>query len=159
MIVAASENNVIGFENKIPWKISEDLKHFVELTVGHPVIIGRKTYLSISEKFRPLPNRKNIILSSTFESEDKIIYIARDLPEAIKFTENKESYVIGGAVVYAEFLPLIKKIELTRIHRHYEGNIFLPIINWDNWRLISEKKGVSEKDGIPYSFLSYVRKI
>ncbi|MBI2056873.1 dihydrofolate reductase [Candidatus Pacearchaeota archaeon] len=135
IIVAASENNVIGIGDKIPWKISEDMKRFKELTLGHPVIMGRKTYESIPPKFRPLPERKNIILSRTFKQKEGIS-VARSIEKALDFTGNKESYIIGGEIVYKAFLPLINKIELTRVHRNYEGNVFFPKINWENWNLI-----------------------
>ena len=157
MIVAASANDVIGINNKIPWYIPEDMNHFKELTIGNPVIMGRKTYESIPEKFRPLPKRKNIILSSTLESQDGI-YIARDIPQAIDFTEEKLSYITGGEGVYREFLPLIKRIELTRVHQNFDGDTFLPKINWNDWKIIKQEDKVSEKGNIPFSFLTYIRK-
>ena len=104
LIVAASENNIIGIEDRIPWRIKEDMIRFKELTLNHPVIMGRKTYESIPEKFRPLPQRKNIVLSGSLNSDGKI-YVARNINKAIGFTENKESYIIGGERVYKEFLP------------------------------------------------------
>ena len=158
IIVAVSENNIIGVENRIPWRISEDMKRFKELTLGHPVIMGRKTYESIPPKFRPLHQRKNIILSRTLNHQEGI-YVARSIEKALDFTENKESYIIGGEAVYKAFLPFANKFELTKVHRNYEGDVFFPNINWDNWNLINEEKGVSEKDGIPFSFLTYIKNI
>ncbi len=157
LIVAISENNVIGFKNKIPWRIKEDMQRFKELTINHNVIMGRKTYESIPLKFRPLPERKNIVLSRNLNLNEDI-YIARNIEEALVLTENKDSYIIGGEKVYELFLPLTNKIELTKVHHSYEGDTFFPDINWNNWDLVGEENGISEKDKISYSFLSYVRK-
>ena len=85
--------------------------------------------------------------------------MARSIEKALDFTENKESYIIGGEAVYKAFLPFANKFELTKVHRNYEGDVFFPNINWDNWNLINEEKGVSEKDGIPFSFLTYIKNI
>lgn len=160
LIAAASENNVIGFKNKIPWKIKEDLQRFRDLTKNHPVIMGRKTYESIPLKFRPLSQRKNIVLSSTLEKKGENIYLARNIYEAIELTENKDSYVIGGEKIYREFLPLISKIELTRIHKNYKGDTFLPEINWEeSWILTREKRKTRKKDNLDYSFLTYTKKL
>jgi len=138
LIVAISDNNVIGANGKVPWHIPEDLKRFKELTIGHPVIMGRKTYDSLPDKFRPLPDRENIVLSSSLESQEK---------------------------VYHFFLPIINKLEITRVHRTFEGDSFFPEINLDEWKISRREKWnpsmreekVGEHD-IPYSFLTYLRK-
>lgn len=158
LIAAASENNVIGFKNKIPWKIKEDMQRFRDLTKNHPVIMGRNTYESIPLKFRPLTQRKNIVLSKTLDNQ-KGIYIARNLEEAIELTKNEDSYVIGGEKIYREFLHLVNKIELTRIYKNYKGDSFLPEINWDNWILTKEKRKTRKKNNIDYSFLTYIKKL
>ena len=145
LIVAISENNVIGKDSKMPWHIPEDLKRFRELTLNHPIIMGRKTFESIG---KPLDKRKNIILSRTLESVPKI-YIARTIEEALELTENKDSYIIGGETIYKTFLLKANRLELTRINKQYEGDSFFPEIDWGQWYLINEEcKG-------PYSFLSY----
>ena len=154
IIVAVSANNVIGKNGKIPWKISEDMKRFKELTTGHPVIMGRKTYESFPPKFRPLPERKNIVLSRNLNSNENI-YIARNIEEALELTEDKNSYIIGGEKIYESFFPLVNKIELTRVHKFMEGDVFFPEVNWNEWNLINEEKNIDE---IPYSFMTYVRK-
>ncbi|VVB83873.1 Dihydrofolate reductase HdrB [uncultured archaeon] len=155
LIAAISENNVMGNKGKIPWRIKEDMKRFRELTLNHPVIMGRKTYESIPEKFKPLPDRKNIVLSKSMKDYAGI-YIARNTCEALSLSEGKSSYVIGGREIYEEFLPFTYKIELTRVHRNYEGDVFFPKINWDMWKIINEEKNISE-NGIPFSFLTYER--
>ena len=164
LIAAISENKVIGFKNKVPWHIPEDMKRFRELTIGHPVIMGRKTYDSLPDKFRPLPDRENIVLSSSLESQEKI-YIARNMEEALKLAKGRDSSVIGGERVYQLFLPLIDQLEITRVYRDFEGDAFFPEINWDEWKISRREKwnpsmreeNVSEHD-IPYSFLTYLRK-
>lgn len=156
LISAISENNIIGNNAKIPWKIPEDLARFKELTINHPVIMGRKTYDSLPEKNKPLPERKNIIFSKSLENQ-KDIFVAKTIEEALELTESKDSYVIGGKEIYELFLPLVNRMEITRIHRNYEGNIFFPEINWDKWKLINQEDKIS-KNEISYSFLSYVRK-
>src|SRR3989344_646152 len=104
LIVAISNNNVIGNNGKIPWRISEDLKRFRELTINHPVIMGRKTYDSFPEKFKPLPRRKNIILSKSLDEKENI-YVARTIEDALELTEGQDPYVIGGKDIYQLFLP------------------------------------------------------
>lgn len=154
IIAAASENNVIGMKGKIPWDIPKDKKRFRGLTKDHPVIMGRKTYESILESLgKPLPQRKNIILSNTLASEEGI-YIAGNIEEALRLTDDRDSYVIGGGEIYELFLPFTDRIELTRIHRHFEGDAFFPEVKWNDWNLVYEEKNLSES-GIPYSFLTY----
>lgn len=156
IIAAVSDNNVIGIGNKIPWYIKEDLQRFKRLTLNHPVIMGRKTYKSIPEKFRPLPHRKNIILSSRMESSEGI-YVARSIEEALKLANDDDSYVMGGERVYRDFLPLSNRMELTRVHEKYNGDAFFPEVNWEDWKLDGETRNENSL-GLEYSFLSYVRK-
>jgi len=152
LIAAISENNVIGNQNDIPWKISEDMKRFKDLTLNHPVIMGRKTFESILKRLgKPLPNRKNIVMTNS-QNEFQGIYIARTIDEAIKLTEGKDSYVIGGRQVYESFLPIVNILEITRVHRKIYGDTFFPEINFEEWNLMNEDK----RDY--YSFLTYSRK-
>ena len=110
LIAAVSDNNVIGINGKIPWDIPEYMRRFEDLTLGHPVIMGRKTYESLPKKSRPLPQRKNIVLSNSLCSRDRI-YIARNIDEALSLTEGRRSYVIGGDRVYEMFLPIAERLE------------------------------------------------
>ncbi|MEK6895676.1 MAG: dihydrofolate reductase [Nanoarchaeota archaeon] len=156
LIAAVSENNVIGIDGKVPWYIPEDIKRFKELTLNHPVIMGRKTYQSIPNRFRPLEKRKNIVLSKNFVSEGEI-YVARGLEEALDLTDYADSFIIGGASIYKIFLPFTSKIELTRVHEDYEGDAFFPDVDWNEWSLVNQERNTSH-NGIDYSFLSYERK-
>ena len=156
IIAAVSENNVIGIENRIPWKIPEDMGHFKDLTIGHPVIMGRRTYESISGKFRPLKDRKNIVLSSTLGSGDGI-HVARTIEEALELTNGEDSYVMGGERVYRDFLPLVNRMELTRVHETCDGDAFFPEVDLNDWKLVDDIRDITSL-GVEYSFLSYVRR-
>tara|TARA_Y100000310_G_C20689585_1_gene821348 strand:+ start:2170 stop:2658 length:489 start_codon:yes stop_codon:yes gene_type:complete len=158
LIAAVSDNRVIGSGGQIPWSIPEDMKRFREMTVGNSVVMGRKTYESIPERFRPLPDRKNIILSRTLEDFSGV-YIARDVEEALGLVESDDAYVIGGEQVYNSFMPFADKLEITRVHRDYEGDTFFPEINSDKWRLGVGIKGLVSKDEeVPFSYCTYFRK-
>ena len=158
LIAAVSDNNVIGLKGGIPWHIPEDVRRFKGLTLNHPVIMGRKTYESLPEKFRPLPQRKNIVISNSLSSGDGI-YVARNIDKALELAENVDSFVIGGEKVYRMFLPIAERLEITRVHRDFEGDRFFPEVDYEEeWDLFSEERGVSENKGIQYSFLTYLRK-
>ncbi|MDP3992190.1 MAG: dihydrofolate reductase [Nanoarchaeota archaeon] len=153
IIVAISENNVIGNQGEIPWYIPEDFKRFKQLTLRHPVIMGRKTFESILKRLeKPLPERKNIVLTKKEGISQEGIYMAHSIREAIELCENQDSYVIGGKQVYERFLPLTNRIELTRVHRKTEGDVYFPPTNWDQWEEI-----FTENHG-GHSFHTYKRK-
>lgn len=157
LIAAISENNVIGIENKVPWDIPEDLRRFTDLTLDHPVIMGRKTYESLPKKFCPLPQRKNIVLSTSLCSGDGI-YIARNIDEALELAGGGEVYVMGGERIYEMFLPLAERLEITIVHRDFEGDSFFPEVNWNEWNLINQVDGTHKESMTSYSFLTYLRR-
>lgn len=135
LIAAVAENNVIGAGGKIPWHLPADFKHFKELTMGHPVIMGRKTFESIG---KPLSGRTNIVLSSPDASfAPKGCRVASSLEEAFRLAENTdEAFVIGGGVVYAVALPLANRVYLTRVHAKVDGDTFFPKLPETEWRLV-----------------------
>lgn len=151
IVAAVAENNVIGKDGDIPWHIPEDMEHFRELTEGFPVIMGRKTFQSLPDSFRPLPNRKNIVLSrSGFEAEGA--ETVESLEDAYSLAENYEKvFVIGGSAVYKLALKDMDRLEITRVHGEYEGDTFFPEIDMETWNVISR----TENDG--FSFVSYSR--
>ena len=151
LIVAVAENDVIGKDGKLPWNIPEDLQRFKKLTHGYPIIMGRKTYESIG---RPLPERRNIILSRNRDYGYKGIEVVGSLEEAINLLEDEydKAYVIGGSKVYEESLPLVDRLELTRVHRIVKGDTYFPKIDYENWRKVREFK---MKD---FSFLTYTKR-
>lgn len=153
LIVAVSKNNVIGKDNKLLWHISKDLKRFKELTLNHPIIMGRKTFMSLP--FKPLPKRINIVLSRNLNSIENVI-IKKTLEEAISYakTIDDKIFIIGGSSVYKEALDknLVDRMEITKLDKEYEGDSFFPKIDLNKWEIINNKR---EED---FSFISYIKK-
>ena len=156
LIVAVGENGVIGNKGEIPWHFKEDMRRFKDLTSGHPVIMGRKTFESIVCLLgKPLPNRINIVLTKNQSLNYKGILIAGTLNKAITFASqiDKLAYITGGQQVYAQTIehPLTKRLEITEVRQSPEGDAFFPEINKKIWTEIARE----DKEG--YSFVSYGR--
>lgn len=137
-IVAVSENNVIGRDGHLPWRLSADLKRFKAITTGHSIVLGRKNYDDIG---RPLPNRTNYVLTRnpTFEAPGCVVCdsLERALGAAEK-TGESECFIIGGAAIYKDAMPLVKKLYVTRVLAQVPGDVFFP--DWgEGWRKISEE--------------------
>ncbi len=148
IIVAVAENGVIGDKNALLWHISEDLKHFKSVTTGHPVIMGRKTFESLG---RPLPNRTNVVITRR-QLEIPGCRVVHSLEEAVRlFPEDEEVFVIGGAQIYAEALPLARRFYLTRVFRAYEGDTVFPAWDEADWRPVSSESFPCGKD-YPFAF-------
>lgn len=146
IIVAVSENGVIGSNGKIPWHIPEDLGHFKRVTQGHHLLMGRNTFESIGH---PLPGRINLIVSSNpmYKAEGAVVFGSTQ--EAIDFAKGageRELMVVGGETVYKETLPLADTIYLTKIARRYEGNVHFPEINREEWITISSEPHSNDPD-------------
>ncbi|MBN2639897.1 MAG: dihydrofolate reductase [Bacteroidales bacterium] len=158
IIVALAENNVIGGENQLLWHISRDLRRFKELTTGHDIIMGRKTYLSLP--FRPLPKRKNIVLSRGYFSDSEGCIVVSSIDEALNvMNPDNENFVIGGGEVYKQFLPLAEKLYLTRVHKHFEGDTFFPEISEKEWQLVEDEVlNDDPQNDFTYSFQLYVNR-
>ena len=159
IIVAVAENGVIGKKGAIPWHLPADLKHFKEVTMGHTVIMGRVTFESIIDFLgKPLPNRKNIVVSSqTFSDYD--VEVVSSFQEAKEKTNNEEMFVIGGSRLYAEALPEARKLYLTRVHENIEGDVMFPEFDENDWKLVDEEKHKKDdKNKYDYSFLTYERR-
>jgi len=148
LIVAASENNVIGIKNNLPWHLPNDMNFFKHKTLGSSVIMGKNNYLSIPEKFRPLKDRTNIILTTNQFFHAKNCLIANSLESALDLAkkEKKEIFIIGGGKVYEYALErnLVDIIYLTRIHAQIQGDIFFPTIDMKMWKKLEES--FHEKD-------------
>jgi dihydrofolate reductase len=145
IIVAVSENNVIGKDNKLPWKIKEDLQRFKAMTTGWPCIMGRKTYESLT---KPLPNRQNIVISSNKNLDERVI-VCSSLSDAIQYCSNYEKvFICGGSAVYSEAIDVAHRIELTRIHKVVEGDTFFPHLGL-KWRI----ETIDNHD--EFSFITY----
>lgn len=148
-----SENRVIGNNNELIWKLSSDLKRFKELTTGHPVVMGRKTYESIG---RPLPNRRNIIITRNLEYQVDGCETVSSLEEALLLTNNN-CFIIGGGEVYKQSLEIADKIYLTLVHKKFEGDTTFPELGKE-WATIDCKDFESdEKNEYNYSFIEYDR--
>lgn len=165
LIVAVSENGVIGKNNQLIWHLPADLRYFKEKTVNKSVIMGRKTFESIVESIgHPLPNRQNIVITSNQELHlGASVRRAHNLSEAIKIAihlshDQNEIMILGGGSVYEQALPFADKIYLTRIHQFFEGNVSFPDFNVKEWHLTSEEHHkTDEKNAYDYSFLVYER--
>ena len=157
LIVAFSENGVIGFEGDMPWKLSADLKRFKRLTMGHPMIMGRNTYESIG---RLLPGRTTIILTRNDQYQVPGALLAKNLEHAMEFASaDQEIFVVGGGQVYQHALPLAERIYATRIHVALQGDTYFPDMNWEQWELVeSTAHAADEKNQYPFTFENYVRK-
>lgn len=159
IIAAIGQNNELGKDNDLLWHISEDLKRFKRLTSGHMVIMGRKTFNSIHNK--PLPNRRNIVITSDKEMNFPNIEIAHSFEKAIDFTaKEKEVFILGGAKIYEQFLPHTQKMYLTRVHKTYHADTFFPEFDTSDWIEI-ERIDITddEKAGVDYSFFTLERKL
>ena len=158
LIVAVSENGVIGKDNDLIWHLPKDMKFFKDTTQSHHVIMGRKNFESIPHKFRPLPNRTNVIVTrqSGYIAEDCIVvHSVEDSIEVAKKNGDTEPFVIGGGQIYKVALEnnLIDRIYLTRIHHTFEGDTFFPNLSED-WKVIArEDCKADEKNKYDYSFL------
>lgn len=150
LIVAKSENNIIGDKGRIPWYIPKDLKRFKELTTNNVVIMGRKTFESLPEEYRPLPNRINIILSKDKSFKTNCCMVFNDLKKAIrKAGSDKEIFIIGGGEIYKESLKYADKIYMTEVDGEFEGDTYFPKLN-RYWEEVNRE----EKEG--YRFIDYM---
>lgn len=155
LVVAMANKRVIGKDQQMPWHMPADLAHFKKVTLGHPIIMGRKTYESIG---RPLPGRQNIVVTRqniTIDGCD----IAHSLDEALSIVNNKEQImIIGGGVLFLEALPIAQRLHLTLIDLDVEGDTFFPEWNPDEWQMISEEAHAADsKNPYDYRFITLER--
>ena len=149
LIVAASQNNVIGLDNQLPWHLPEDLQYFKSVTMGKPILMGRKTYDSIG---RPLSGRANIVLTRDANWTADGVEVVNDLDSAIAASEKAcvaasadELMIIGGEQIYRKFLPVASKLYLTKVEAEIEGDAYFPAIDSTQWQQVAEK--IPEKVG------------
>jgi dihydrofolate reductase len=152
-IVAASENNIIGVKNGLPWRLANDFKYFKNKTWGMPVIMGRNTFESLK---KDLPGRINIVVTNKTDWHPQNIFITHTIDEAIekaKESDAKEIFIIGGGKVFKETINMVDRIYLTRVHTKVEGDTSYPEINKNEWKLISSQSHPhDEKNNYPYTF-------
>ncbi|MDG1477862.1 MAG: dihydrofolate reductase [Vicingaceae bacterium] len=164
LIVAIAENNVIGKDNDLIWRLPNDMKFFKETTSNHHIITGRKNYISIPKKFRPLPNRTNIVLTRQTDFNEDGCVIKHNLEDAIAHAKNNnetELFIIGGGQIYKEALEksLIDKMYITHVHHNFDGDTFFPEIDNNTWNKVSEAENPADgKHAHSYSFTIYEKK-
>lgn len=159
IIVAIANNNVIGKDNKLIWHLPEDLKRFKNLTTGHTIIMGRKTFESLG---RVLPNRKHVILCNdmALNIDDENVEVLPDISLLDKYINSEEeNFVIGGATIYRLLMPYAKKMYITKINQSFEGDVFFPEIKDEEWQAVSKEPGLKdETNPYDYEYINYVRK-
>ena len=156
LIAAVARNGVIGKDNCLPWHLPADLKHFKELTTGHTVIMGRKTWESLPAKFRPLPGRRNIVVTRNGDFHAEGATVSTSRADAIAAANSDEAFVIGGAELYAAALPLADRLQLTEIDAAYEGDTWFPAIDKSVWRE-SAREAHRDEAGLGYAFVTYLK--
>lgn len=162
LIVAAAENRCIGINNALPWYLPEDLKYFKRVTMGKPIIMGRKTFESIG---KPLPGRTNIVITHNQHYSKDGIKVAASLNAALKIAEavalidgQEEVMVIGGAGIYALCLPRADRLYYTRVHGAVKGDAFFPDVQWQEWKLAAQEDHQAfGNNPYDYSFCVYDR--
>ena len=157
IIVAISDNYAIGRGGDMPWHISEDLKYFKRTTVGHTVIMGRRTWESIG--CRPLPNRRHIVVSRTMAPAEGVIVVST-IKKALRLAGRKEAFVMGGGQLYAAAMPLANRLYITRVHTVIEdADTFFPEIDLQQWQLASRSETYTDPgSGLEFEFEVYDRK-
>jgi dihydrofolate reductase len=160
LIAAMGENRVIGGKGHIPWHLPADFKHFKELTTGHPIVMGRKTFESIG---KPLPERTNIVITRDANyHRDGVIAVASPeaaLAAAVATPGSDEAFVIGGAEIYKLFLSKAEKLYLTKVAGTFEGDVFFPELPEDEWELVAAQVNKKdEKNAFDFTYQIYERK-
>jgi dihydrofolate reductase len=158
MIVAVSEDLGIGMDNKLLWNISEDMKRFKRLTTGNTVIMGKKTWASLPRK--PLPGRKNIVLTDITDEIIEFSVTAYSVEDALsKCDKNDEIFIIGGGSVYNQFMPLADRLYITHVHRNTPADVYFPEIDLNIWQIVENEDYLTEgPEGIPYSYEIYEKR-
>ena len=156
MIFARSANGVIGHNNAMPWHLPEDLAHFKKLTLGSPVIMGRKTWESLPPKFRPLPGRTNVVITRQADWHAAGAQVAGSLHDALAQCQtSSDVWIIGGAQIYALAEPLAQRIEVTEIAQDFAGDAYAPELG-SNWAASASEQHTSAS-GMAFSFVTYLR--
>jgi dihydrofolate reductase len=163
LICALSNNYVIGRDNQLPWRLPADLAHFKQLTLGHPIIMGRKTFDSIG---RPLPGRANLVVTRQAGWSAEGVDVVHSLEQALNkarelahSTGKRRIYLIGGAELYAQALPLAQHLELTWVDAQIEGDAFFPQVDPQTWVAVAQNQHSADQANLyAYTFASYDRR-
>ena len=157
IIVAIAKNRAIGKDNRLLWHLSDDLKRFKKLTTGHALIMGRNTFLSLPNG--TLPNRRHIVITDQTDEAFDGCEMARSIEEAIELAgKDAECFVIGGGMVYAQFLPIAGKLYLTQVHESFEADTFFPEIDFSQWKaIVTEEVEAGERNQYKHSYTEFIR--
>ncbi len=159
IIAAVADNYAIGKGNKLPWHLPADLKHFRELTTGHAVVMGKRTFESLPNG--PLPNRKNVVLTSVMsEGVNEGYFEADSLEDALYLCEKEDKvFIVGGAAVYRQSLEIADSLYITWVHHEFSADIYFPEVDFSKWEEVSRQDlPADDKNPYPYSFVHYKRK-
>ncbi|NCB69001.1 MAG: dihydrofolate reductase [Bacteroidia bacterium] len=159
IVAAVADNYAIGKGNKLPWHLPADLKHFRELTTGHAVVMGKRTFESLPNG--PLPNRRNVVLTSVMsEGVNEGYFEADSLEDAFYLCEKEEKvFIVGGAAVYRQSLEIADSLYITWVHHEFSADIYFPEVDFSKWEEVSRQDmSADEKNPYPYSFVHYKRK-
>jgi dihydrofolate reductase len=157
LLVAVARNRVIGRDNKLPWHLSEDLKRFKRLTLGKPVIMGRKTYDSIIDQLgKILPDRENIVITRNANFNAPGCKVATSVRQAIEMAgDAEEIFVIGGGQIFEETLPIADRVYMTWVHADVPGDAYFPEVDWSKWTISYRQMGSGGE--LPFEFVDYER--
>ncbi|TCZ74638.1 dihydrofolate reductase [Paenibacillus albiflavus] len=147
-IVAMDRNRVIGKDNRLPWRLPADLKFFKQTTMGHPIVMGRKTYESIG---KPLPGRLNIIMTQNRDYQAAGCEIVYSVEELLKFSKQGEVFVTGGSELFRLFMPHVDRMYITEIEHEFAGDTWFPVFSKDEWQLTSSEQGIQNEEN-PYTY-------
>lgn len=160
-IAAMARNRVIGRNNDLPWKLPDDMKFFMNTTTGHHVIMGRKNYDSLHEKYKPLPNRTNIVVTRQKNFKAAGCIVVNSIDDAISIARKNnesEAFIIGGAEIYKLSFPVTNRIYLTEIHAEVQGDTYYPEFNKKEWKEVSRQPHpADERHAFPFDIVIYDR--
>ncbi|WP_151445706.1 dihydrofolate reductase [Lacisediminimonas profundi] len=154
IVVAVDKQNGIGINNQLPWHLPEDLAHFKRLTSGHAILMGRKTFESIG---RPLPNRRNIVITRNPDWRHEGVERADSVEQAIALCGQDGGFVIGGAEIFTDSLPLVQRLVVTEIDASFDCDTFFPPIDQAQWKETARERQHSEKSGLDFAIVTYQR--
>lgn len=157
LIAAAAENNALGKDNQLVWHLPNDFKRFKQITSGHYIIMGRKTFESFP---KPLPNRTHIIITRQKNYKVEGCHVVNSIEKSIEISpKDEEVFIIGGAEIYNQSIDFADKIELTRVHSNFDADAYFPEINLNEWELIFEEFHTKdEKHNFDFTFQTFVKK-
>lgn len=162
LIAALTKNRVIGRNNDLPWHLPDDMKYFMQTTKGHHVIMGRKNYDSIPEKFRPLPNRTNIVVTRQKElvaPNCTVVHLLQDALDIAQHAGEEEVFIIGGSAIYQLGMPFAQRLYLTEIDAELPGDTYFPRIDQSQWVQVSRKPHAADaRHAYAFEFVIYERK-